>query len=273
MKNQYGICEWYLAVPGPAAIKTAALLGYDGIQISDLQGHLNNFPLNDPRIQSLYLEAAEETGIIMQAFLPGTSVMSHGGICHPLNSTKGEEVRDNFRKSLEVCTAMKIPTLIIPGLDRSRINNDYQYMNTCRMLKLFIEEAGEKGIVIAYESFLPVDRLLHMLDFLKGKLKITYDTLNPIRYGFGRPSLEIKMLGADIIDHVHVKDAYENMEGTCPLGTGAGNLEETVSTLRSSGYSGWYIAENFYYLPPMSDMGYGWDLAKADLEYMRSICE
>lgn len=273
MKNKYGICEWYLAVPGPAAIKTAAQIGYDGIQISDLQGVRGNFPLNDPRIQELYLEAAEETGIQIQAFLPGTSIMAHGGICHPMDSIKGQEVIHNFRKSLEVCIALSIPSLIIPGLDASRVQNDYQYQNTCRMLRQFAQEACEAGITLTYESFLSTDRLLSLLDFTDGRLKITFDTLNPIRYGTAEPSQELRRLDVEIIDHIHVKDAYEDLIGTCPLGAGAGRFDETVQTLKDCGYTGWYVAENFYYQPPMSDLGTGWDLAAADLNYMHRICE
>lgn len=273
MKNKYGICEWYLAIPGPAAIKTADKLGFDGIQISDLQGIKGNYPLNDPRIQDLYLEAVEDSGIELQAFLPGASLMAYGSICHPLDSAQGEEALHSFKKSLDVCKALDIPRLVVPGLESNRVNNEYQYKNTCSMLKRFIEEAEEYGVTVTYESFLPTDKLLALIEFTDNKLKTTFDTLNPIRYGFSDPSEEIKRIGIETIDHVHVKDAYKNLVGTCPLGSGAGRFDETISTLKKSGYAGWYITEGFYYLPPMSDLGEGWDLAKADLKYMKKACE
>ena len=68
MKHQYGICEWYLATNGPSAIKTAAKLGFNGIQITDLGGSFLNFPLNDKRIQEMYLEEAAENDIRLHAF-------------------------------------------------------------------------------------------------------------------------------------------------------------------------------------------------------------
>lgn len=268
MKNKYAICEWYLALSGPAAIKTASRIGFDGIQISDLQGYKGGFPLNDPRIQELYAEASEETGIVIQAFNPGTSVMAHGGICHPADSSMGQEVLYNFRKSLDVCKALSIPVIMIPGLDASRVNNEYQYRNTCVMLNNFIDEASEKGITVTYESFLTTDRLIDLIERTGGRIRLTFDTLNPIRYGTADPSEELRRIGADIIDHVHIKDAYENLVGTCPLGKGEGRLSETLTTLQNIGYSGWYAAESFYYMPPMTELGSGWDLAAADLKYM-----
>lgn len=273
MNNKYGICEWYLAIPGPAAIKTAAQIGFDGIQISDLQGIKGNYPLNDPRIQDLYLETIEESGIELHALLPGASLMAYGSICHPLDSAQGKEALYSFKKSLEVCTALNIPRIVIPGLESNRVNNEYQYKNTCETLKRFIEEAEECGIIVTYESFLPIDKLIRLIEFTDKKLKTTFDTLNPIRYGFSNPEEEISKIGSGIIDHVHVKDAYEDLVGTCPLGSGAGHFNETINALKNSGYIGWYITEGFYYLPPMSNAGAGWDLAKADLEYMRNICE
>ncbi len=261
-----------MAIPGPAAIKTAARLGFDGIQISDLQGIRNNYPLNDSRLQALYLEAVEETGIRLQAFLPGASLMSYGNILNPIGSAKGQEAIQSFRKSLQVCNALNINVIVIPGLESNRVNNEYQYKNTCNMLKLFVEEAEDCGVTVAYESFLSTEALINLIEFTGGKLKTVFDTLNPIRYGFANPSDEILKLGSDVIDHIHVKDACTDLTGTCPLGQGAGRFDETVAAIKQTGYTGWYITENFYYLTPMNKLGNGLDLAAADLRYMHEIC-
>ena len=80
-------------------------------------------------------------------------------------------------------------------------------------------------------------------------------------------------IGVDRIDHVHVKDAPENLVGCWPLGKGSGKFLETMNLLKELGYSGWYVAENYFYQPPMSQLGTGWDLAKNDLDYLHRLCE
>ena len=54
MSKKCGICEWSFAVTGPSAIEYAGVIGFDGIQIGDLGGARNCFPLNDPHIQQTY---------------------------------------------------------------------------------------------------------------------------------------------------------------------------------------------------------------------------
>lgn len=273
MKNKYGVCEWYLATTGPSAIRTASQLGFEGIQISDLGGVNQNFPLNDERIQAHYLEAAETYGVQIQGLQGVVSMTQHGGIKYPMDSVKGQEAIFNFKKGLEVCAALKIPTYLICSFVASNFTNDYEQKNTAAMLKLFVELASEKGIQIAYECFAPVEKLFAILDYVREGLKLCYDTLNPIRFGNGNPPDEIRRIGIDLIDHIHVKDAPENLTGCWPLGKGAGKVEETIGVLKEKGYQGWYFIENYFYLPPMNELGKGWDLAKMDLDYLHRICE
>ncbi len=273
MNNKYGVCEWYLATTGPSAIKTASLLGFEGIQISDLGGVNLNFPLNDERIQDLYLEASNEYGVKIQGFQGNVSITQHGGVKYPMDSAKGQEAIYNFKKGLDVCVALEIPTYLICSFLASNFINDYEQKNTAVMLKHFVELASEKGVQIAYECFAPLDKLFAILDYVGDGLKLCYDTLNPIRFGNGNPPDEVLKIGLDRIDHIHLKDAPENLVGCWPLGEGAGKVEETIGALKKIGYQGWYMAENYFYLPPMNELGKGWDLMKKDLEFMHRICE
>lgn len=273
MKNKYGVCEWYLATAGPSAIKTASQLGFQGIQIADLGGVNHNFPLNDQRIQVHYLEASKEYGVIIQGFQSVISMTQHGGIKYPVNSTKGQEAIFNFKKGLEVCIALNIPTYLICSFQASNFSNDYEQKNTAAMLKLFVELASDKGVQIAYECFAPIEKLFAIMDYVGDGLKLCYDTLNPIRFGNGNPPDEIRRIGIDKIDNVHVKDAQENLVGCWPLGEGVGKVQETIGVLKDSGYQGWYFVENYFYLPPMNELGMGFDLAKNDLNFMHRICE
>lgn len=272
MKNSYGICEWYLALNGPSAVKLASQMGYDGIQLGDLGGARNNFPMLDKRIQEEYLETAYNNGIKLQALHTFTSTRD-GGMQYPIESPEGEQAIISFKKAVRICTEMSIPTVMVASYGASNFHNEYEMKNTGAMLKLFSAIAQEQSIGLAYEGFAIIDKLLWIQDYVGSGLKFCYDTLNPIRFGTGDPLIEIPMIGIESIDHVHVKDAPVNMTGCCPLGEGNGGVEETINLLKKLGYKGWYVAENYYYLPPMSAMGHGIDLAKKDLATLKKICE
>jgi sugar phosphate isomerase/epimerase len=269
MDNKFGVCEWYLATRGPSAIKTASLIGFDGVQISDIGGAAQNFPLNDERIQALYAEAVAEYGVEIVGFQGNVSMTQHGGVKYPMDSPRGAEALFNFKKGLEVCVALKIPTYLICSFAESNFSNAYEQKNTAAMLKKFVELASEEGVQIAYECFCPLEKLYAILDSVGPGLKLCYDTLNPIRFGNGNPPDEIRRLDVDLIDHIHVKDAPENLVGCWPLGQGAGKVEETIRALKEKDYRGWYFIENYFYLPPMNGLGKGWDLAANDLRYLK----
>lgn len=103
MNNKYGICEWFLPLEGPSAICMAGQMSYDGIQIHDLGGPANNWPLADKRIQQMYIDAQQEYGIEIQSLNPVGAMMNHGGIRYQMNSIKGVELIDNFRKTVDIC--------------------------------------------------------------------------------------------------------------------------------------------------------------------------
>jgi sugar phosphate isomerase/epimerase len=243
-------------------------MGFDGIQLSDLGGIARNFPMTDKRLQEQYLEYKEYYGIDFQAYY-SPALTDQGGIKYPKQSTEGQDALHSFTKGLEICEDLQIPTILIASYDTSNFRNDYEMKNTAQMLKMFVELAQEKGKQVAYECFATTDKLEWILEYVGRGLKLCYDTLNPIRFGFSNPPDEIRRIGIDVIDHIHLKDAPENMVGSCTLGNGFGKFFETISVLNELGYEGWYMAENYFYLSPMNELGYGWDLAIKDLEIMR----
>ncbi|MDR3070939.1 MAG: sugar phosphate isomerase/epimerase [Propionibacteriaceae bacterium] len=270
MANRFGVCGWYLPGEGPAAITMAGKLGFEGIQILDLGGSAQNYPLNDPRIQELYLAAMDVSGVGIHA-IQSAGIKYGGGLRFPMASPEGELAIDNFKKDLAVCEALAIPTFLVASFEVANFRNDYEMANTVKMLAYFVELAFDKGVRVAWEPFCPTDKVLGVLDQVGGGLKLCYDSLNPIRHGTANPPDELRQIGIERIDCVHVKDAPENLIGCCPLGKGVGKFHETMGVLKELGYSGWIMAENYFYLPPMSNFGDGWDLAAADLAMLRDV--
>jgi len=268
MQNKYGVCEWYLPVSGPSSIALAKKLGLDGIQLADLGGHKAGYPLLDRRVQELYLEQAEHTGVGLYAYHP-VSLIREGGMQYPVSSARGEFALDAFRKSVKICQALSIPKIMVASFDTSAFTSEEELKNTLIMLRKYAEICDQSGLRLIYEGFSSIEVLMQIYDALGGKLTFCYDTLNPLKFAFSNPAKDLALLTVDMIDHVHVKDADRSMGNYVPLGEGAGRLEETVARLRGMGYDGWYFLENHYNELPMSKRGI--DGIRNDLDYLKSL--
>jgi sugar phosphate isomerase/epimerase len=271
LDSKLGICEWVFAVNGPTAIRYAAEIGFDGIQLGDLGGARNCFPLNDPKIQKDYQESARRYGIQLHS-LHLFTLVREGHLRFPPNSPEGRLGIRSIQKGLEACQALDIPILLVTSYDACAIINEYDAEQTAKMLRAACDLARDMGVRITYESVTPTRTIKWILDYVGKDLKLCYDVLNPIKFLKGDPLEEIALFGPDVIDHVHVKDAPPELRGFCRLGTGRGRYRETIAALKQSGFEGWYITENFYHAPPMGDGGSVFELAKNDLDVMRATC-
>ncbi len=270
MSNKFGICEWSMAVNGPTAIAYAGRMGFDGIQLGDLGGSKNCFPLNDPIIQKDYLETSKRYNVELHSLHLFTLVRDGGLQCLP-DSPQGKTALVSIKNGLEAAKAMAIPRLLVTSYDACSIVNDYDLECTAKLLRVACDMAKEYGIQMVYEAVLTGHKTKEVLDYVGPDLKLCYDTLNPTKFLRGNPMQEIPMFGIDRIDHIHLKDTPEEMKGFCQLGEGRGKYAECIDTLKSIGFEGWYITENFYHTPPMGNTGSLFKTAGRDLEIMRQI--
>jgi sugar phosphate isomerase/epimerase len=273
--NRFGICEWYMTTSGASSILTAGALGLDGIQLTDLGGAAHNFPLLDPAIQAQYLKASAETGVALHS-LHTFTLARDSGMRSPLNSPQGEAAVHSFKQGLKACNALHIPVILVASVDAtgSSIRNDWDMENTGKMLKHFVQLAKDSGVQLTYEAALTSSqRTKWLLDYAGDGLKLCYDTLNPIRFGNADPLIEIPQFGIERIDHIHVKDAPADMTGCCLVGEGAGKVPAIINLAKKLGYEGWYFLENYYYLPPMNQKGFGTELIKKDLLTLKQMVE
>ena len=270
MSTKCGICEWSFAVTGPSAIEYAAKIGFDGIQLGDLGGSKNCFPMNDPKIQETYLEASKRFGVQLQS-LHLFTLVREGGLQKLPDSPMGRQALLSIRKGLEACQAMHIPAMLVTSYDACSIVNSYDAECTAKLLSQAVHMARDHGVQLVYESILQGEIIQQILDEVGPGLKLCYDILNPIKFLKGDPAAEIKKFGTQWIDHVHLKDCPREMTGFCQLGEGYGRFRESIAALHEIGYDGWYITENFYHLPPMGNTGSVFETAKKDLDVMREL--
>lgn len=268
-KNKVGICEWVFPVQGPEAIQWAARLGFDGIQIAERGGYEADFPLLRADVQEAYYAARQETGIDLQA-LHLWSLCRMACLIHPMESAAGKIGMLCLEKGIEACAAMHIPSLMVTSGFFCQIKNETDFGIFAQYLQWACKRGSDAGVQIVFESALSPAQLHALFQLTDNRLKICYDLFNPIRFHCGAPLEEIPQIGLTHIDHIHVKDGPENMIGCTLLGEGAGGFADVMGLLSRMDYRGWFVSENYYQAPPISDHDSFDAAARKDLAVLRS---
>ncbi|GHV54615.1 hypothetical protein FACS1894206_07790 [Deltaproteobacteria bacterium] len=268
MKYQIGVCEWSLPVNGPSAVVMASKAGFEGIQISDLGGAEQGYPLNNPAIQEGYLQMAADYHVVLQSLHP-YGLQRTGVMLQPVDTPQGRQGIEEMARCINVSAAMGIPSVMVSSFFATLVRNEWDFTVFADHLRHACRLGQEKGVRIVYESVLPPERILRMIEMVGGNLAICYDTLNPIRWGTGDPRREIPQLAAHI-DHFHVKDAPGDLKGYALIGEGRGDFAGAARVIRSIGYSGWVISENYYTLLSAAGGEDFIELAKRDITAVRA---
>ncbi len=270
--NKYGICEWSLPVSGPAAIRLAGEMGYDGMQLGEAGGRANAYPLNNPWVQEIYMKAARLYNVEFQGLNLG-ALLGSGDMNFPAGTPRGDNARLSLLKGFEACRAMNIPLVVIT-FDS---DDEESFVNNISHVKYAEELSLETGVKISIESAMTLPRIQRMLDEVSPEDKICMDLLNPLRFCTGDPQEQIRVFGCDRIDHFHMKDSISSLfvkgqRGCVPLGTGDADLPGSCRIIRELGFEGWFITENYYMFPPMNDGEQDFiELARNDLQAMKDL--
>lgn len=270
MELHFGICEWSLPVSGPLAIRLAREAGFEGIQLGEAGGRGSGYPLNHPRVQAAYREAADRWGVTLHSLNLG-ALLARGSLNFPPESGEGQAARESLERGFAACRALEIPSMVITVAPEG----EAAFRSVLDHLAYAGALAEDSGVEIALESALPLPEFRALLDRAGEKFRVCMDILNPLRFGTGDPREQIRAFGRERIAHFHLKDGVSALfrpgqRGCVPLGRGDGGFYETAAAIRSLEFSGWLITENYYYLPPMNDgRGDFLALAAGDLETMR----
>lgn len=271
---KYGICEWSLPVSGTLAIRLAGEMGFDGLQMGEAGGRLMGYPLNNRRVQELYLETAQKYGQRLHSLNLG-ALLAEGTLNYAPETKQGGFARESLKKGFEACEALGIGTVVITVNSQ----DEEQMSNALAHLAYATELASEHGVEIAMESAQELSVILGILESMQEKIKICMDILNPLRFGTGNPQEQICIFGKEHISHFHLKDSAKDLfrmgeRGCTLLGEGDAGFSESVELIKKMKYDGWVISENYYYLPPMCDESSDFfELARKDLLTMKKSFE
>ena len=264
------ICEWSFPVSGTLAIRLAAKIGFEGIQLSETGGRKYGYPLTHPEVIAAYKYTADQQNIKLHSLNLG-SLLAESTIFYHANTVQGANARESLLKGILACNSLNINTIVVT------ISPDTKdaYYNALSHLKYASPIAQFYNIELAVESILPLPDLIQLTEDIGNHVKICMDTLNPLRFGTGIPQEQIYAFGKNKISHFHVKDSRSSLfvpgqRGCVQLGTGDGNYKQCIAAIQEIGYEGWIISENYYYLPPLHDIQPDFLLAALeDLKIMR----
>jgi sugar phosphate isomerase/epimerase len=219
-----GLAEWRLPVSGIEAVRLAASVGADGVQL-DFGGPGRGELIDAPgRINALRAEAqARDVRLLALAgnHFNDVGLTSEPGIVRPL-----------LERLLDAAAALEVPLAFVPSFRRSAIDGPVAFASTAQVLGWAAVQADARGLVLANENVLTGERARALCDEVGSPaFRLVLDTFNPVAAGLRADAL-VASLGDLLADQVHLKDGPPGAGVSPLLGAGRGRLQDTVDALR-----------------------------------------
>jgi sugar phosphate isomerase/epimerase len=157
---------------------------------------------------------------------------------------------ERFRRALHAARVMGAPyvrifSFFIPdGHDPGRYRDE-----VLARMDAFAREAEDAGLTLLHENEKHIygdvpSRCLDILTQIDSPaLRAAWDAANFVQCGVIRPYTEGYDSLRPFIEYVHIKDALAGSGQVVPAGEGDGELRETISALRDSGFEGFFSLE------------------------------
>ncbi len=157
---------------------------------------------------------------------------------------------ERFRRALHAAEAMRAPyirvfSFFIPeGQEPDRYREE-----VLDRMGAMTGEAADAGVMLLHENEKEIygDVPSRCVDILAGvdspALRAAWDAANFVQCGVTHPYDEGYASLRPYIEYVHVKDALSGTDRVVPAGEGDGQLPETLSALRASGFDGFFSLE------------------------------
>lgn len=293
---QFGTCEFCFPCWGSAAIVMTRAAGFDGILITDGGGYLqphpqnngfveyerfgldlqrkDSFPLTDRRVQEDYLEAAETHQVRLQGIY--LYLLNHQGFIKYADRTpQGRQCLETIRNAVIAASQMGIPSVTVPAAGMFGVG---QHSYALDKLRYAADVGAEYGVQIFAALGTGKDYCEEVLDALKGRVLLDFDTLDPTLRGTGDAPAMIRALGRDHAGRFRVRDMTADGEGfltqetgtPAPLGRGDGRFGPCAGAIRETGYTGWIFSQTPYYSAALYDGDSYVTAARRDLETLKN---
>jgi L-ribulose-5-phosphate 3-epimerase len=196
-----GITDWNLKLTAnPESVSLAAMLGFDGIQVSFGQKLIDGrLPADDPAIISSYLKRSAETRIPID----GTCVdMLH------VNGLKNDKLAVRWvADSIRLTAALKTQVLLLPFFGKNALKTEEERNYVGDILRELALDARKAGVVLGLEDENSAEENVHIMDRSRAdNVLVYYDVGNSTNIGGYDVVREIYWLGKDRICQIHLKD-------------------------------------------------------------------
>lgn len=148
--------------------------------------------------------------------------------------------------AIDAALIMQIPLVSLPSFEKSEIFTDIDFKFTQEFLKFACEYGEQKGIKIASENNLGIEKQRKLInDVNMPNFWLFFDTYNPC--AFGHDPVELwRQVNPWIYPTIHVKDGLAGAMGCVLLGNGEAPLQKIFSELKNCGFNIDLIIETDY---------------------------
>jgi hexulose-6-phosphate isomerase len=216
----------------------AAQAGVDAIEwIFDEFGEDVNPLASDPGIEEMQA-LSDASGIAVR------SVCADYFMDRPflrVTQVEQDELIQKMEWLLARCRNVGIGRVVIPFVDRSRIENESESAQTISILQRLLPAAEKNSVELHLETSLAPQPFAALLERCPDPLlRVNYDSGNSSSLGY-QISEEFAAYGCRI-GSVHIKDRKLGA-GSVPLGTGSADLPALFRGLAALGYRGDYVLQ------------------------------
>lgn len=268
MNVKLGICNFCFPGTGVFAPRLVSELGLDGMSV-EYGSYEHGWALSQGKIRDLYLEEQQKYGIEYPNIgcSDGDNVAFHARENDKMNAI----VNQAAVGAVDAAKYMNIPLVFFANFNASNINTEEDMEYTARRYQFICDYAGEKGIEIACENPMSIERQLQLVDMVDRKnFHLFYDSDN---YTYFTEFDQITILDGiyeKMIPQLHVKDSTKGCIANAILGTGVSNFYGTIENLKQKGYGGWLILENLYELEGMRHLNPDYfEILKEDVRILK----
>ena len=157
---------------------------------------------------------------------------------------------ERFRRALRAADAMEAPYVRVFSFFIPEGQEPVRYREeVIDRMETLAGEAEDSGVRLLHENEKEIygDVPSRCVDILAGvgspALRAAWDAANFVQCGVSQPFAEGYESLRPYIEYVHVKDALSGSGKVVPAGEGDGQLPETLSALRASGFDGFFSLE------------------------------
>ena len=157
---------------------------------------------------------------------------------------------EHFRRALQAARILGAPYVRVFSFFIPKGEDPTSYRDeVLGRMGALAREAEGSGVTLLHENEKEIygdvpERCREILEEVDSPaLRAAWDAANFVQCGVTRPYSEGFEALRPFVEYVHVKDAVAETGGVVPAGEGEGELRETVSALRASGFDGFFSLE------------------------------